>query len=139
MNRNKNLTNKVENLRESLSSYGIKVIENHNHITFRLNGVEFPPGKTQVDATGRSKLKKIAEAIRLFPSTQILIRLGQSSSGNLQYNKSMAEQRAKAVALIVQSEGFIKDERIRSEGIILENELNTGHAIIDVIVEVPNL
>ncbi len=139
MNRNKDFTNKVENLRVSLSSYGIKVIENHNHITFRLNGVEFPPGKTQVDATGHSKLKKIAEAIRIFPSTQILIRLGQSSSGNLQYNKSMAEQRAKAVALIVQSEGFIKDERIRSEGIILENELNTGHAIIDVIVEVPNL
>ena len=135
LGRKRNFTEKVDNISKLLSDYSIKVIENHNNIVLRLNGVEFPPGKIQIDEGTQIKLQKIGESLHYFPSSTINVRLGQSAGGNAQYSKALAEQRAKAVALIIQSAGFIKDDRIRSEGILIDNHLNPGHIIIDVIVE----
>ncbi len=135
LDRKRNFTEKVDNISTLLSDYGIKVIENHDNIVLRLNGVEFPPGKMQIDEGARIKLQKIGESLHHFPSSSINVRLGQSAGGNAQYSKTLAEQRAKVVALIIQSAGYLKDDRIRSEGILIDDNLNPGHIIIDVIVE----
>jgi outer membrane protein OmpA-like peptidoglycan-associated protein len=126
---------RVENLQKSLKSHGVNVIQEPNQIVLRLNGIEFPPGKLQINQSARLKLEKIGQSLRAFPSHKVTVRLGQSVAGNRQYSKSLAEQRAKAVALVIQAAGFIKDERLRTEGVIIEYDLSTGHAIIDVIVE----
>jgi outer membrane protein OmpA-like peptidoglycan-associated protein len=127
---------KVENLQNSLKNHGVNVIQEPHQIVLRLNGIEFPPGKLQINQTSRLKLEKIGQSLRNFPSHNVTVRLGQSAAGNRQYSKSLAEQRAKAVALMIQAAGFIKDERLRSEGVIIEYDLGTGHAIIDVMLEI---
>jgi outer membrane protein OmpA-like peptidoglycan-associated protein len=129
-----NIQKKLDNLKAELSSQGIKVMQQDGYIIMRANGLQFPLGKIQMSPQEKIRLETIGESLRMFPSTQIIVRVGQTAAGNAEYSKKLAEQRAQAVALVIQSAGYIKDSRIRSEAVLLDNNLDTGHAIVDVII-----
>ena len=103
----------------------------------RANGLQFPLGKLQISTEEKVRLESIGEALRAFPSAQIVVRVGQTTAGNAEYSQKLAEQRAQAVTLVIQSVGYIHDSRIRSEAVLLDNNRETGHAIVDVIISLP--
>lgn len=126
---------KVDNLRARLAPQNVKVMYGSNQIVIRMNGIDFPLGQTRISNGERARLEKIGEALRAFPSQHITVRLGQSSSGNTQYNKTLAEKRARAAALIIQNAGYIQDYRISSEGMLVNHNGNTAFAVVDVVVD----
>jgi len=115
----------------------VKIWREKNELYLRLNGIEFEPGKINISEKYKSILELIGKSIRDFPASEILVRLGQLNQGNYEYNVSLATQRARAAQLIIQSAGFIPDNRIRSEGIILNSFLSQGHAILEVVLTLP--
>ncbi|MBN2365431.1 MAG: hypothetical protein EH225_05615, partial [Calditrichaeota bacterium] len=133
--KNESILQKVDNLKSSLSPVNVKTIYQKDRIVLRLNGIEFPLGKIQINATDRKRLEKIGQALHNFPDKQIRVQLGQSATGNVQYSKSLANQRARAVTLILQSAGFIPDSRISAEGVLLQQANPPAHAIVDVIIQ----
>jgi len=131
---NQNIQRKIENLKSQLTPHNIKVMQQNGYILLRANGLQFPLGKLQISPEEKRRLEKIGESLRAFPNELIVVRIGQAATGNAEYNQRLAEQRAQAVALIIQDAGYIQDARISSEAILLENSRDTGHAIVDVII-----
>jgi outer membrane protein OmpA-like peptidoglycan-associated protein len=129
------LAEQTKKLNEQLSPFGIKTLQENSHITLRFNGIRFDFGKIQINAQSRAILEKIGIALRSLAVSRIKVTLGQSSGGNFQYSKSLAEQRANAVALVIQTTSYLPTNKITTEGIIMDSPLDTGHAIVDVILE----
>ena len=111
LNNNRNLYSRVETMKQKLSPHGVRVFQQDQSIILRINGIDFPLGKLQMNETDRSKLEKVGESLRMFPDEKVLVRLGQKTNGNPQYTRALAEERVKAVALIIQSSGYIEDAR----------------------------
>ncbi|MCK5453931.1 MAG: OmpA family protein [Calditrichia bacterium] len=132
-----NIQRKLENLKAELSPQGIKVMHQDGYILLRANGLQFPLGRLQISPEEKIRLESIGESLRAFPSAQIVVRVGQTTAGNAEYSQKLAEQRAQAVTLVIQSVGYIQDSRIRSEAVLLDNNRETGHAIVDVIISLP--
>jgi len=129
------ITDQTRRLNQELSPYGIKTTQENNHITLRANGIRFDFGKIQISEQSRKVLEKIGTSIRSLPLSKVKITLEQSSGGNFQYSKSLAEQRASAVALVIQTSSYLPTNKISTEGIIINSALDTGHAIVDIILE----
>ena len=129
------ITDQSRRLNQELSPYGVKTIQENNHITLRANGIRFDFGKIQISEQSRKVLEKIGTAMRSLALSKLKITLGQSSGGNFQYSKSLAEQRANAVALVIQTTSYLPTNKINTEGIIIDSPLDTGHAIVDIILE----
>jgi outer membrane protein OmpA-like peptidoglycan-associated protein len=129
------ITEQSRRLNQELSPYGVKTIQENNHITLRANGIRFDFGKIQISEQSRKVLEKIGTAMRSLALSKVKITLGQSSGGNFQYSKSLAEQRANAVALVIQTTSYLPTNKINTEGIIIDSPLDTGHAIVDIILE----
>ena len=129
------ITDQSRRLNQELSPYGVKTIQENNHITLRANGIRFDFGKIQISEQSRKVLEKIGTAMRSLALSKVKITLGQSSGGNFQYSKSLAEQRANAVALVIQTTSYLPTNKINTEGIIIDSPLDTGHAIVDIILE----
>ena len=132
-----NIQRKLENLKAELSPRGIKVMHQDGYILLRANGLQFPLGRLHISPEEKIRLESIGESLRAFPSAQIVVRVGQTTAGNAEYSQKLAEQRAQAVTLVIQSVGYIQDSRIRSEAVLLDNKRETGHAIVDVIISLP--
>lgn len=130
-----NLAEQTKKLNEQLSPFGIKTLQENSHITLRFNGISFDFGKIQINAQSRTILEKIGIALRSLTLARVKITLGQSSGGNFQYSKSLAEQRANAVALVIQTSSYLPTNKISTDGIIIDSPLDTGHAIVDVVLE----
>jgi outer membrane protein OmpA-like peptidoglycan-associated protein len=132
---NLSMVSRIERLKQKLDPVNVKVIHQNDAIILRANGIDFPLGKIQIADDDKLKLEKIGESVQFFPGHQLIVRLGQKSNGNEQYNKALAEQRVRAAALIIQSAGYIDDAYLRSEVVLMDKNLDTGHAIVDVIIE----
>lgn len=125
----------LQTLSQELTPLGVKILPDNNHVVLRLNGIKFDFGKIQINERSKSILERIGQTIRSMPAKKILISLGQSAGGNFQYSKSLAEQRAEAVALVIQTSSFYPDQKISSEGVIINSSLDTGHAVVDIILD----
>ena len=129
---------RVKNLKATLAASSVKVSVVDNQLILQLNGIQFQPGKILVEAPDQAVLENIGRALRDFHSAPVLIRLKQGSGGNVEYARSLANQRAKAVALIVQTAGFIDDGRLTVEGLIDPKKNAGGHAVVDFLVALGN-
>jgi outer membrane protein OmpA-like peptidoglycan-associated protein len=131
------ISEKVEVLKSQLSQFNVKVVYQEPQVILRLNSLQFPLGKLQLNGEDQIRLEKIGEALRTFPLESLLVRLIQNSGGNEQYNQNLAEQRAASVALIIQNSGYLPDFRIHSEGLVRDTQMNGGNALIEILVELP--
>ncbi|GAB4376387.1 MAG: hypothetical protein Kow0042_22660 [Calditrichia bacterium] len=136
LRREQNLTQKFQQLESSLKPMGAVVDQSDHTVSIHLNGIHFEPGRTTVPDQYMDKLKQIGNALRIFSEYPILIRLTQAGSNNVMYSQAMAEQRAKNVALIIQTAGFINEERIRFQGALTDVALQNGHAILDIFIDI---
>lgn len=135
LNKQKDLSERIQKLKEKLAGTDIRVMKQNKEVIIRMNGIRFPPGKIYIGDSYQQKLKQIGDALRIFPEFSILVRLGQAAGRSPEYSQSLADQRARAVALFLQTTAFIPDDRIRSQGVILKNSMNSGFAVIDIVVD----
>ena len=131
------ISEKVEVLKTQLSPLNVKVVYQEHQVILRLNSLQFPLGKLQPIEDDQNRLQKIGEALRTFPLESVLVRLIQNPGGNAQYNQNLAEQRATGAAYIVQNSSYLPDFRVRSEGLVRENQMNGGNAQIEILIELP--
>ncbi len=130
------LKKRIGHLRENFAGTKIQVLEQDKELVLRLDGIQFQPGKIQVNASDQELLERMGEALRAFPDQRIRIRLANAASGSPEYSRALAEQRAKSVALIIETAGFIPEERITTDGTILDSRSESGLAVVDVIMNV---
>jgi outer membrane protein OmpA-like peptidoglycan-associated protein len=126
---------RVEQLQNNVNEYGVSVWQQGNEIILRLTEIQFEPGKITVTDEVKFILEIIGRSIREFPNSKILVRIGQEAVGNTDYNISLALQRAKSAALILQSAGYISDGRLHSEGILLPRSSTNRSAILEIIID----
>jgi outer membrane protein OmpA-like peptidoglycan-associated protein len=131
------ISESVDVLKTQLSLLNIKVVYQEHEVILRLNSLQFPLGKLQVTKEDQERLEKLGEALQTFPLESLLVRVIQSPGGNAQYNQNLAEQRARGVALIIQNSSYLPDFRIRSEGLVRENDPNGGRALIEILIALP--
>ena len=129
------LASRVEKIKKRLAQYGVTVNTRERSIVLRMNGIEFPPGRIHIDSHYQGVLEQIGKALAEFPVEPIHVRLAQGAGGNLEYSENMSVQRAKAVALVIQNAGFIPEERISAEGIVLPDETDGGHTVVEVVIK----
>ncbi|MEJ2636831.1 MAG: hypothetical protein P8184_16265 [Calditrichia bacterium] len=128
------VSQKIESLKRNLAGNGINIFQEGNDLILHLGGVRFQPGRIQVNDGYQAVLEKMGQAIQTFAGQPVVVRLSQASGGNLEYSKSLAEVRAKGVALIVQSAGYIQDRNIRSEVVLLKDEPDNRDVVIDLVI-----
>ena len=131
------ISEKVEELKTQLSPLNVKVVYQEHQVILRLNSLQFPLGKLQPTEDDQNRLQKIGEALRTFPLESALIRLIQKPGGNAQYNQNLAEQRAASVAFIIQNSSYLPDFQVRAEGLVRENQMNSGNALLEILIELP--
>ncbi|MFZ0389978.1 MAG: hypothetical protein WAN36_05925 [Calditrichia bacterium] len=124
---------RIAAIRQSLKADGVEVIESGDQVIFRLNRIQYQPGRIYTDQKYQDKLQRIGRILQQLPLESVEVRLGQVPSGNTDYGISLAERRARSAAFIVQSASFLSDQQISFNGFLLENEPQQGQAILDVV------
>lgn len=125
----------LRELKNSLPQPDVQVDDQSGALHIHMNGISYPPGSIKVPGQDRALLEAIGRALQNIPKESVLVRLTQASSGNPDYNMTLAEQRAEEVALIVQTAGFIPDDALRVEGRISDKLHPPHEAVIDVFIE----
>lgn len=129
------LARKIERLQAAVESYGVVIWQQGNEIILRLNKLEFAPGKITVSKDVKPVLEALGRSLREFSNNNILVRIAQQSRGNDQYNLSLATQRSKSAALVIQSAGYIPEEHMRSEGMLLPASASEGYVVLEVVID----
>jgi OOP family OmpA-OmpF porin len=135
LEKKEDLAQKIARLQNNVDDYGVAVWQQGKEIILRLRGIQFEPGKITVDDELKTVLEIIGRSIQEFSNNNMVVRIGQVAVGNQDYNISLALQRAKSVALILQTAGFIPENRLRSEGILLSPSSEPQYAILEIIID----
>lgn len=78
--------------------------------------VYFDNNKSDVKASYFSEIEKVARFMRQYPNTRVELAGHTSSLGDEQYNQSLSEKRARAVAKILTQEFNISASRVTAKG-----------------------
>lgn len=137
LTRQNELKQKVSQLEKEFSREGGKVALRGDEIILRFNGIQFYPGRSEMDEPSRRLLEKIGKVLRDFSRGIFRVKVLQFTDGNPRYNQSLATQRAQAAAFLIQTAGYIPDERVRWEGIVIKNDSRAGssRALLEIVIE----
>jgi outer membrane protein OmpA-like peptidoglycan-associated protein len=128
------LLSRINELKKRMLELGVVTTQKGNRIEFTLNGLNFVPGGISLPQPEQQIIERMAREIQKLPYQHIEIRIIQAAPGNRQYNQTLANQRAKSVALLFQTTAYIPDDKISSEGAILENSASSSEAILQVAI-----
>ncbi|MGA0558200.1 OmpA family protein [Larkinella sp. VNQ87] len=104
----------AEELRRDLENARVERIGEGIKITFDSDFL-FDVDKANLKATNRENLAKLAETLKKYDDTEVLIEGHADNTGSDEHNLKLSERRAKTVAKLLQSEG-IKGNRIVEKG-----------------------
>ncbi|GAB3332388.1 hypothetical protein GCM10027299_38820 [Larkinella ripae] len=104
----------AEELRRSLENARVERIGEGIKITFDSDFL-FDVDKANLKTANRENIDKLAEALKKYDDTEVLIEGHADNSGSDQHNLKLSERRAKTVANLLQSEG-IKGNRLVEKG-----------------------
>lgn len=94
-------------LREQLKDSDIGVSREGNQITLNMPGhVTFEVGKATIQPSFYEMLDKVAEVLRSYPETGIQVAGHTDSTGTIQGNQILSEQRAQSVVSYLQRQGI---------------------------------
>jgi outer membrane protein OmpA-like peptidoglycan-associated protein len=79
-------------------------------------GFEFPVGQSEIQAQNFPLLRKIAEAIREFPSPDVVVSGHTDSTGDDQLNQKLSEERARKVGDFLVEVAGIERGRVTTRG-----------------------
>jgi len=122
------------------------VLRQTDDIVIRLIGLRFASGSPQLRAGNDALLKKVEEAIAIYPDSTVVIEGHTDSRGSDSNNKMLSEQRAQAVANYLAANTGMRADRLTAVGFgaekpIANNETDEGrekNRRIDVVIKPKN-
>jgi outer membrane protein OmpA-like peptidoglycan-associated protein len=123
----------IRELREQTAGSGVDVTSDGQSILVNLpNGVTFPVDSYTIQPGFRGTLDDIAASLQRFPNSLIDVYGHTDSTGSYEYNQSLSERRARAVADYLAARG-ISGGRIQSQGFgetqpVASNDTEQGRA-----------
>lgn len=112
-----------------------------NNILIRLHGLTFPVGQSTIEPQYFELLRKVQDAIKLFPNCRVAIEGHTDSRGSVELNKRLSDERATAVARYIRANiGISLDMTASGYGPdrpVASNETEEGRAKnrrIDVVI-----
>ncbi len=104
----------AEELRKDLEGAEIERVGEGIKITFR-EGIQFAINSSEVSAASKTNLADLAETLKKYEDTNILIEGHTDITGTREYNMGLSEDRAESVAKYIESLGVAR-KRITTEG-----------------------
>ncbi|WP_128544617.1 OmpA family protein [Larkinella soli] len=104
----------AEELRRGLENARVERVGEGIKITFD-SDLLFDVDKSDLKSTNRENLARLAETLKKYEDTEVLIEGHADNTGSDSYNMKLSERRAKAVARILQSQG-VKNNRLIEKG-----------------------
>jgi len=137
LTRQNELKQKAAQLEKEFAREGGKVAFRDKEIILRFNGIQFYPGRSDMDDRSKRLLEKIGKALKDFPQENFRVKVLQLTDGNPRYNQSLATRRAQAAAFLIQTSGYIPDEQIDWEGIVIKEKSWAGssRALLEIVIE----
>ena len=123
----------IRQLKESTAGSGVDVTSDGQSILVNLpDGVTFPVDSFAIQPEFRATLDKVAQSLSDYPNSLIDVYGHTDSTGSADYNQTLSERRAKAVADYLSSRG-VSSARIRWQGFgesqpIASNDTPEGRA-----------
>lgn len=120
-------------LRQRLEGTGVSVTRIGNNITLNMpSSITFALNSSDLNAQFFNALNGVAMVLKEYDKTLIEVAGHTDSSGSAQYNQSLSERRAQAVASYLASQG-VKQERLMTVGAgetrpIASNDTEQGRA-----------
>ncbi len=88
---------KIKKVKDLFTSQEAEVVFQGDKLLIRLVGLQFPSGRTIIQPEYFSLLTKVQRAIREFPDKYLVVEGHTDATGNSFKNKTLSEQRARAV------------------------------------------
>jgi len=104
----------AEELRKDLEGAEIERVGEGIKITFR-DGIQFALNSAELSETSKSNLNELAETLKKYDDTNILIEGHTDITGTRDYNLKLSDRRAEAVAEYLTGLGVAK-KRVTTEG-----------------------
>ncbi|HHQ14999.1 MAG TPA: hypothetical protein ENK16_08205 [Chromatiales bacterium] len=92
------------------------VLRNGNSLILRLTGLQFRSGSARLDDHAKALLKKLRDAVNIFPRSRITVEGHTDASGQPAENLDLSERRATAVASYLRTQLGIEGYRLKSVG-----------------------
>lgn len=103
-------------LRHKLQGSGVQVVRNGDEITLVMPGnITFDTGKADVKGSFVGVLESVGLVLKEFDKTAIEVAGHTDSTGSLQTNQTLSEQRANSVKAVLLGQG-VSSGRIHSQG-----------------------
>jgi OmpA-OmpF porin, OOP family len=131
----------IQNVRNLIPPSDGDVFLDGNNVLIRLHGLTFPVGQATIEPKFFDLLRRVQDAIRLFPDGRITIEGHTDSRGSLELNQRLSEERADAVTQYIRA-NIGTEFPLRSQGFgperpVASNETEVGRARnrrIDVVI-----
>ncbi len=131
----------IQNVRNLIPPTDGDVFLDGNNILIRLHGLTFPVGQSTIEPAYFGLLRRLQDAIRLFPESDIAIEGHTDSRGSRELNMRLSEERAEAVSEYIRA-NIGRDLNMTSAGFgperpVAGNETEVGRAQnrrIDVVI-----
>ena len=93
----------IQNVRNLIPPGDGDVFLDGNNILIRLHGLTFPVGQSTIEPKFFDLLRRVQDAIRLFPEGRVAIEGHTDSRGSLELNQRLSEDRADAVTQYIRA------------------------------------
>jgi outer membrane protein OmpA-like peptidoglycan-associated protein len=117
----------------SFSSDEARVTRQGDDVVLSLLGIKFPSGRSTIDGSSAALMKKVQQALALFPGASISIEGHTDANGSDSTNLILSQDRADAVRQYLVSNFAMDPEKITSVGYgesrpVATNETAAGRA-----------
>jgi outer membrane protein OmpA-like peptidoglycan-associated protein len=110
-----NMDKRAEEMRQDLSNATIERVGEGIKITFD-SGILFVTNSSDLQAGARANIESLSRILNKYPDTNILIEGDTDNAGTAEYNQTLSERRARAVADYQKGQG-IAGSRISTVGL----------------------
>jgi len=109
------------------------VYRQRRNVLIAAHGFHFPSGQSEITAVNFELMNKIVQAIKTFPGSKVVVSGHTDSTGDVQLNQRLSEERAEKVAMFLNEVGGISPARITFQGFgksrpVATNETPEGRA-----------
>jgi OOP family OmpA-OmpF porin len=134
----------IATLEASFSPEEAKVYRQGEDVVVSLMGISFPSGRSTIDASSGPLMKKVQQALSLFPGASLVVEGHTDANGSDSQNLILSQDRADAVKQYLVSNFGLDAEKVSSIGYgearpVATNETASGRARnrrIDLVIHV---
>ncbi|MDY6948612.1 MAG: OmpA family protein, partial [Pseudomonadota bacterium] len=138
------LRSNIAAIEASFTADEARVFRQGNDVVVSLMGINFPSGRSTIDASSAALMRKVQQALALFPDASVLIEGHTDANGSDSANLILSQDRADAVKQYLVSQFGLNAEKVSSIGYgearpVATNETAAGRARnrrIDLVIHV---